>query len=171
MVVYRLDAIAWGVAMAELYRVRSRLFEHPRVALGCGLAVIAMVAVGRLPGPGLFPATVFSFTMFGCALLIVPALKLRALPAWFARPVRAVSAWSYCLYLVHHWILLDFAQGLWWRHALPAWACTIIAVVAPFVIAWASFRFFEAPILKLRPHHGGGRADPGPAVEAAPVRA
>ena len=148
-----LDQIAYGVGMAQLFRRGGWPFRHPAISAAAGLALIAVASVTvLLISAQHYAAVIWNITIAGCALLLPAAVRLRGLPALAHRLVGAVSAQSYCLYLVHL-SLLDACFGLWQRHRAPLWVCLAIAAVSPFLVSYLSFRFFEAPILRFRPRH------------------
>jgi peptidoglycan/LPS O-acetylase OafA/YrhL len=152
---FRIDEIAYGVVMAKLYTRRSWIFRHPFVCLSIGLALIGAVWSGHMPMPARLRAPlVYNLTIIGCALLIPAAVRLERAPLWFSATVKTISAQSYGLYLIHETILVNVAQGLWWFHLVPVWGCVAIAVIAPFILSYLSFRFLESPILRFRPEHG-----------------
>jgi peptidoglycan/LPS O-acetylase OafA/YrhL len=170
VVAFRLDDIAYGVILAVLHQRRAGLFRRPLACLAIGLVLIAMAWTKSVPGPHLLVhALAFNVLGWGCVLILPAALRLRALPHPLARLVRLVSAQSYGLYLIHIVFVTDIAQALFLQHRGPAWLCMAIAMIPPFILAGLSFRFFEAPILKRRPTHGGRAeaADPAPTVREA----
>ena len=152
-----LDQIAYGVAMAQLFRTQGWPFRHPRAssALGVALLVAACLSVFIL-SVQVYDALVWSLTILGCALLLPAALKLRTLPRPTQRLVSAISAQSYALYLFHL-PLMDAASSMWLAHRWPVWACVLFTVITPFPLAYLSFRFFESPILAFRPSHSPPR--------------
>jgi peptidoglycan/LPS O-acetylase OafA/YrhL len=153
VVVFRLDEIAYGVLVAELYRRGSVLFRYPFLPLCLGLPLLLGLWTGWLPVRpyALAPAIIYNFTIMGCVLCLPAALRLRRGPRWFTTVVRGLSAQSYALYIIHLTILVDLAQGLWWRHAISTAQAVMIALTLPFVLAYLSFRFIEAPLLARRP--------------------
>jgi len=168
LVVLRLDEIAYGVLLATLHGRRPGLFRHPLPLLGLGLLLVGVVWSGRLALPPLlFRALVHNVTVIGCALCLPAALALRLGPNLFTRAIRRISAWSYGLYMIHLTIIVDLVQGLWSVHRISTPVAVALALVLPFPLAALSFRFFEQPILGLRPalRLPGGRrrgAAPGP---------
>ena len=163
MVFFRLDEIAYGVAMAAFYRRRVRLFDRPLACLAAGLVLIVVVPSTHVPTLAwLFRPLSYNITIIGCALLLPAALRLRRLPGPLAAAVGAISAQSYALYLIHLTLLVDVAQALWVRHWVPVWGCVAIATIAPFVLSWLSARFLEAPILCLHPAHPRAKAGTEP---------
>lgn len=153
MIVFRLDEIAYGVLMAELYRRNSWVFRHPFLPLCLGLLLIGRVWLGyRLFIPHRFaPALIYNYVVIGCALCLPAALRLRTVPRWLAIPVRGLSAQSYGLYIMHETILVDLAQGFWGRHIVSDVQAAAIALILPFLLSYLSFRFFETPLLRRRP--------------------
>lgn len=150
----RIDAIAYGVAAAALYRQGSRAFDHPWLLGGVGAALIAALGLGGLLNEAfqspLAPLH-YNLVMIGCVLLLPLALKLKRAPTWLAWPIRKVSAISYGLYVIHLTLLEHVAQPLFLSHRVSVWGAVAIAIVSPFVLAWLSFRYFETPILRRRP--------------------
>jgi peptidoglycan/LPS O-acetylase OafA/YrhL len=154
MVPFRIDEIAYGVAMAALYARRSRIFSYPFACLAVGVALIASTWSGHMPVPTDQKAVlIYNVTMTGCALLLPAALRLRRAPDWFSTIAKTISAQSYGLYIIHETLLVTVAQELWWFHVVSAWGCVAIAVISPFILSYLSFRFLESPILRLRPKH------------------
>ena len=152
-VFFRIDEIAYGVAAAWLFARRSVVFRHPWPPLLAGLALVGSVWAGHPPLPGwLWPSLSYNLTVIGCALCLPAALRLRGAAEWFAAPVRRLSAQSYALYLMHVTVMFDLVQNqLWGPGRLAPLPSAAIAVVGPFLLSAASFRWFEAPILRRRP--------------------
>lgn len=169
-VFFRIDEIAYGVATAWLFAQRSIIFRYPLLPLLAGLALIASVWSGHPPLPGwLWPSLTYNLTVIGCALCLPAALRLRSAAAWFAAPVRRLSAQSYALYLMHVTVMFDLVQNqLWGPGHLAPLPSAAIAIAGPFLLSALSFRWFEAPILRLRPTERrkvtSGGAAPGPSA-------
>ena len=168
-VFFRIDEIAYGVLMAWLFTRRAVVFRRPLPALALGLGLIGAVWSQHLPLPAaLLPALTYNATIIGCTLCLPAALRVGSAAAWFAAPVRRLSAQSYALYLMHVTVMFDLVQTHFWgpgrMAALPAAA---IALVLPFVLSAASFRWFEAPILRRRPREPVVAGRPHPVAAAA----
>jgi peptidoglycan/LPS O-acetylase OafA/YrhL len=156
-VVFRIDEIAYGVVMAQLFMARSRVFRHPIPPLVCGLSLIGLCWAGYWPLPiVMIPALGFNVVILGCALCLPAALRLQHAPRWIAAPVHWVSSRSYALYIVHLTILQDFVQVDLLEH-VGAVVAAVIAVCLPFVVAECSFRWLERPILRRRPRQMPGK--------------
>jgi peptidoglycan/LPS O-acetylase OafA/YrhL len=170
VVFFRLDAIAYGVALAQLHHQGSALFRRPLVALATGLSLIAMLWAGYVHGPRPWAQALFyDASIVGCVLLLPAALRLRTLPRGLEAAARTVSAQSYGLYLIHLTVLVQVAQALRYAHHWPLPVCLAIATVGPFVLSWLSFRYLESPILRLRPSHR--RPPAAPQAEPTPLAA
>ena len=155
IVLLRLDAIAWGVALAGLQRQHRALFGHPLAALGVGLVLVALVwtaanthllAVGR----ELYLSAFLPVTSLGLALCLVAACGLRRAPPVLGRPVVAGARISYGVYLTHVTILQiteTYAAG----HGHGGWFVVVWSLPLILLLPWASYRWFEAPILARRP--------------------
>jgi peptidoglycan/LPS O-acetylase OafA/YrhL len=154
-VFYRIDAIAYGVLMATLYRRRSWLFRNPWPSLAVAAALMAAFYGGLFAAwlpPRWFPALIFNVLSIACALCLPAALRLRQAPAWIARPIRLVSSISYGLYIIHDTVLVDLVQQhLLGRGMISAPLAAAAALALPWALAYVSFRFFETPILRRRP--------------------
>ncbi len=164
LVFFRIDEIAYGVAMARLFVNRHLVFRCPSRMLSLGLGLIAAAAF--LPD-----ALTHNASVLGCALCLPAASRLTRAARWIEAPVRWIAARSYALYIVHLTVLVDVAeQMLWEKGGLAAVLCALLAIVLPFLLAELSYRFLEAPILRLRPHqtmrqayparHGSGHPEP-----------
>jgi peptidoglycan/LPS O-acetylase OafA/YrhL len=172
---FRLDEIAYGVVLAELFRRGSWVFRHPFAPLCLGVAVLGGIWSGQLVirPIALAPALVYNYTIIGCVLCLPAALRLRRGPRWFVAVVRGLSSQSYALYIVHLTVIVDLAQGLWWRHAISSVQAAAIALILPFLLSYLSFRCIERPLLARRPVQtpGAGGGAPGmPRFAVSPVR-
>jgi peptidoglycan/LPS O-acetylase OafA/YrhL len=150
-VIYRLDSVAFGVVLAALWRRHGCLVRHPVPPLALGLLLIAGGWSGLLLPWRLVPALFDSVMVTGGVLCLPAAMRLQVIPSWPGWLVARISAQSYALYLTHETILVDLAQSLYFRHLVARPVAVCIALVLPFVLAWLSGRFIEAPILACRP--------------------
>jgi peptidoglycan/LPS O-acetylase OafA/YrhL len=154
--VLRLDAIAYGVALAKLRADGSRLFQYGRPAFLLGCAVIASFWIQDSTGlwfrltPGQYHAVQLTGTSIGFCLILVGMLSWHSRGSMSSRLITAGSEISYGLYIMHLTILeqvLFHAQ----LNNINQTLAILIAFMLMFAIPYASFRWFEQPILALRP--------------------
>ncbi len=159
VVLYRLDAIAYGLVLAWL-GPGSVLTRFWPASLAAGLA---MTALGWTSGsttllPVATPVQHLLFTPVtstGLALCIAAALRWARGEGAAARLVRALSGQSYAIYLTHltifELVTLGYWQGRWGRG--PAMLAGPVLILA---LSWLSVRYVEQPLLAMRPRQGRG---------------
>jgi peptidoglycan/LPS O-acetylase OafA/YrhL len=156
VVLLRLDAIAYGVALARLQVQGSAVFRHPRLAAAIGVALVALFWVQAADHVWL-PLNASHYMLLqmtggsvGLCLFLagVAALRTRVRPlAWF---VGMGSRLSYGIYMMHLTIIAAvswFAVGHHGNNPFILVVSTALIVVLPYL----SYRFFEAPIMARRP--------------------
>ena len=159
----RLDAIAYGAAMAaiSMYRPAWLKFRTALLVIGLLLVVVAWSKVPlRLVPWHMAGSLMLSLSSMGLVLCLPAAVNLMRAPRWFEVVARTVSSQSYGLYIIHL-TFLDLA--FWFKGSRPwlSWGVAIsIALTLSFVVSWLSFRYFETPILNRRPSQGRFRAMP-----------
>ncbi len=161
IVVFRLDAIAIGVALAWLKAAHPRVWEripNGKCALaGTVLAAGAWIFFGfkqlALPGhhSDFFDRVLFfPWVDASAALLIIRASRLNAPRRWLAQPVISVSVLSYSLYLCH-WLVVDvLTRSLPDRSVGLTLGMVASGVAASLLMALVTYAFVERPFLKLR---------------------
>lgn len=175
MTLPRLDAIAYGVAMALWTRTRPFPVRYRACLAVAGLLLVAATVAAHLRCRPIAEATGFiRFALAAMPLgfsLCMPLLaSWVALPArmeWLRPPVTAISLWSYSIYLCHHMILLGVLP--WFGEALAPpgvkWLSKGVGLVLVLIVSALVYRFYESPLTRRRPPelqaHG---ADPGGAV-------
>jgi peptidoglycan/LPS O-acetylase OafA/YrhL len=152
--VLRLDAIAFGVAIAALCRGRNPLAARPALMAGVGAAVIVEqwfqpFSLGWM-APHAFHVFFFTVPALGFALCLPAAARICRLPPSAAWAARLLSSQSYALYLVHFTMLaaITAAQS---RYGLTGMSCVGISVVAIFGLSYGLHNWIEAPIMARRP--------------------
>jgi peptidoglycan/LPS O-acetylase OafA/YrhL len=154
--VLRLDAIAYGVATAWInahYRLDRR---RPYLLLIIGAAMVLFVWLGGLSSMTIIGLNIrerilaFVITSVGFALCLPAALRLGPMPTPIALCIRSLSAQSYCIYLIHLTILemMGFYRTLW---HIPSEVLIVAYIIIIWGISYASYRWFERPILQMRP--------------------
>ncbi|MBS0427092.1 MAG: acyltransferase [Proteobacteria bacterium] len=168
VVVFRLDAIAYGVVAVWCYRNRRALcerFAEPALLLGAGLVALANAGPHLWPGlnaSALWSSSSFCLTSLGFALCFPAAMRWHApLPGWSGRMIGWISLRSYGIYIVHLTLLEAARQGI--VHArMPAWPCIALACLGIVVVSELSYRWLELPVLARRPRQfGRPRSAPG----------
>lgn len=173
-----IDAFAIGAAMA-IPSVREGLARLPNLLFALAtLAVIALGvgwngAAGNPQGtqyaplilgfPVLLPAKGQWLWGYSAVNLLAAILLAKAMLQGFGRGVlshpalEALGRVSYGAYLIHFGItLLFWPLSLRWVEATgwPVWSGTLLwaplYVLTVFALSWLSFRYFEAPILRLK---------------------
>ncbi len=171
VVVLRLDAIAYGVALARLQVQGSALFRYPRTVFGLGIAIIAAFWIQAADGVWLplsgphYMAVQMIAGSIGLSLFLAGVARLRTgiRPlAWF---VGMGSKLSYGIYIMH----LTIIEAVSWYAVGHNKTRLFIALVsAPLIVLlpYVSYRLFEAPIMALRPRQRRTAEAPKPAWAA-----
>ncbi len=161
VVVFRLDAIFYGVAAAWLHFRFKSVWERvawPAFILGGAMLGLFTVGVGAL---GLF---IDRYPFFWNVLYLpltsfAVACFLPILSGWrnsyhaLSYPVTFVSLVSYSVYLLHYSVILQLMKHFWSTDALSAGGrhvFTIAYLAVTFATAALLFRFFEKPVMDLR---------------------
>ncbi len=170
----RLDAIAWGVvaawfissALVPIRRWRRALFLAGVVFL---LAPADFLAVfGNAATFAAWRPYLLTFAPVGFALWIPGALDIAMPYVPLGAAVRWLSERSYCLYIVHL-SMIEFAWQSAARLHLPLLLCTPAAVLLSGGLAELSYRYFETPILRLRPRQPAPKGRSPAAIVREPV--
>jgi peptidoglycan/LPS O-acetylase OafA/YrhL len=156
VVLLRLDAIAYGVALARLQVQGSIVFRHPVVAFVLGVALVAAFWIQaadhvwlKLTAPH-YMLVQMTFGSVGLCLFLagVAALRTRIRPlAWF---VGMGSRLSYGIYITH---LTIIAAVAWYAVGHNKNGAFIAYVSLPLIVLlpYATYRLVEAPIMARRP--------------------
>jgi peptidoglycan/LPS O-acetylase OafA/YrhL len=171
----RLDAIAYGVALARLQHQRSRLFRHPWLALAAGVALVASFWVQDVRGIWIpMPRMPFLLgqlfgTSVGLCLFLVGMqhVRIRVRPLLWL--VGTGSQMSYGLYIMH----LTIIAAVGYYAALHGHGTAFVIVTSLVLIValpYLSYRFFETPIMALRPRQARPAAAAGEPRERVAAR-
>jgi peptidoglycan/LPS O-acetylase OafA/YrhL len=165
---FRLDGLATGALLAWLLR-REWIAPMGRFAPWAALAGLAGIAyIIRLNGDAWWwhnrmQVAGFSLTAFTGGAMLVSAIGRGEQSLW-ARALsvgwlRAFGKYSYSLYLFHLPVMRGMREWVFDPAdypALVAWPWVgqilfyVVATAPAFALSWLSWRFFEAPILKLK---------------------
>jgi peptidoglycan/LPS O-acetylase OafA/YrhL len=156
VVLYRLDAIAFGVVMAWMHVRRMAVARYPGLLLAAGLVIIALFWGGVLdralaPPAHLRKTFMFDVASIGFALWMPAAAGMRWRPGGaLAKAAGALSGQSYAMYLTHLTVIGIVAsyRDTW---QMPASIAIIMTIALLYGVTWLSFHYLEQPILALRP--------------------
>jgi peptidoglycan/LPS O-acetylase OafA/YrhL len=175
IVVFRLDALMWGVSLAALQRYRPTVFSRlcKPVLLIVGIAGIVGVALWVTMSGCMYTnatpvdALMFDAASFCCAIALPFCSTIEWSDSWISRAAVFTSLWSYSLYLCH---IAVFHLVVMARSYIPQrGAVAILQWVAAYAVAAAVFYGFERPILRLRDRLTEGRRAPKPIEVATAV--
>lgn len=156
----RIDAFAWGIAIAILGQARPDLLRHiPAAALAIG-SMTLFAGYAAIVGPQIGDdpagfALSIGITDALAAMLVLAAVAAPSGAAMERSFAHRTLAWAgercYSLYLFHnacHGIAVMTAETAWFRESgLPPFASLLAAWVATFVIGNLSYRFVERPFM------------------------
>lgn len=155
IVLFWLDCIAFGVIAAWVSARHPRAFRMGALLLPLYLAATGFLWHGGLGDLGLSPRirrTVdFEWVAVTQALCLPAAVRWREASGLAASLIRRLSEQSYGIYLMHLSVMeiLNYWKGVW---HLRASFCVALTLVLVFGLSFLSWRYFERPILRLRPH-------------------
>jgi peptidoglycan/LPS O-acetylase OafA/YrhL len=151
IVVYRLDAIAFGLLLAVLKLNEPRFWTVHRSRIACAGLVLFLIS-HLLPRQGVANALSFSILSLSLCLLIPWAEMLPSGESLSHRIVTKISLWSYSIYLLHMLIYLGMktfvdydAMSVWGKLGYKVGTLGIILAVSA-----ANYRYFEKPMMELR---------------------
>jgi peptidoglycan/LPS O-acetylase OafA/YrhL len=148
---YNIDGIGWGVVLAQLERQGSSLFRKPVSCLVAGVGLISVAwspyACGILSAATQWQPGTLTLAAAGCALLVAAALKVGSLGV-IGPLVRAVSARSYSVYLVH-WIVLTVVSAVHEAGAMSVPVSIAVFLIVTAGLSYCTHRWIEVPGMKL----------------------
>jgi peptidoglycan/LPS O-acetylase OafA/YrhL len=155
IVVFRLDAIAYGVLVAWAHKIAPIALARWRFEmLAVGVVLIALMWV---PFFGLFKYSeafmwlaYFPLVSIGAALCIPAALHVAIPPSGWMRSITWLSERSYGLYIVH-FSLIAILGDWFYQNEWSLIAAVFTAFVLSLGLADLSYRYFESPLLANRP--------------------
>lgn len=177
----RIDGLALGGLLACVMRGGRASWLVPRVCGWVGLAgMITLIAMGYAPEPHLPLACpglwIFAYSL-ACVGVVGHLVKESGAPhlqplRW--RIPRAIGQISYGLYLYHFVILFTLTQATFSKRIdrLPP-TVLFLALALTFVVAAASWRYVEQPLLRwksLAPYDRGTRPRVGSHLSELPER-
>ncbi|MEZ2406119.1 acyltransferase family protein [Bosea sp. RCC_152_1] len=155
IVIIRLDAIAYGVAVAWLQAGFPALLKRLRwIMFSCGVSILLILWVNFFEDYEFtrwFRDSLYApLTSLGCALCIPAAYHLNIKDSLIKSAVTWLSVRSYGLYIVH-FSLIHLFGSTFYSQGWSLQAAVALSLIASLLIAEASWRWFEQPILRMRP--------------------
>jgi len=151
VVIFRLDAIAYGVALATLLR-SAGLEKRAYWILGfaVGLMIIIGTTLGMIHGPAELRPWLYTSTPLGLALALPLLLMIQRPSGILLSSINWLSTRSYPIYLVHHSIML------WVLHHQIGDKITYAVGLTLYVLLTIIFsellhQYVEVPAMKRRP--------------------
>ncbi|MCB1501614.1 MAG: acyltransferase [Bauldia sp.] len=150
--IFRLDSMAYGVLVVwwcRAWPAQCHRLRWPALALGAATTLGAVYAYPGETDPWRF-SVLLALIPSGFALMLPAAAAWREARGSMSTAIRWLSERSYCIYLIHL-TLLGAALREAESGSIPRWLAIEVGLLATFVLADLSYRFFEMPILKRRP--------------------
>ncbi|WP_404368021.1 acyltransferase family protein [Sphingomonas sp. MMS24-J45] len=155
VVIYRLDALAIGVACAvvaqllpDTWRRFGRLWP-----VGFVLLMVLSLSLWRHTADltALQAALLFTALPLCCALLVAGAVRLPDGGGRVRGAIKHLSQWSYSIYLAHAPVLFLLYRVPGYEHFPPIARLGVrgVAVVLTLVVSASVYSFFEQPMLRL----------------------
>jgi len=158
IVIYRLDALMYGILLALLLN-RKTLSEKSRtVSLIGGVALLAVSAAVFFSADrdhDFFSRTaLFSITSLGFALIMPAAMNLRVPKTPLVEACwRKMALWSYSLYL-SNLLIYNLIQAFWLENAPKTITNGVLAgslyLVGSILVSAIVYRHYELPMMNLR---------------------
>jgi peptidoglycan/LPS O-acetylase OafA/YrhL len=141
-----LDSIAAGVVLAAVGVERSHFHRYcgPLLVGGICLWIISALNVPFEFGAGLRMMAAFALIAPGSMAIVAGALGSARLLR--SRPIVYLGQISYGLYIFHSSAIRACANAF----GEPTWAISPMALAITIILAASSYRFFEAPFLRLK---------------------
>ena len=152
----RADALGFGVLIAIACRNRKswEWLESHRAHIGAAFVVLCCGYAYLLIGRYVFSVGLtWIAAMFASLLLLVIVNPGKVLRRIFVNPIlRQLGIGAYCIYLFHSGIN-EFTHLILFGHkpAIHGWstlAATLVSMAVVFLIAAASWRWFEKPLIR-----------------------
>ena len=171
VVLYRLDALGYGVLFAYLMHYRAAFMNRLRIRLLCvGLALTTAAVAANSYGilhedqsffgrEGQFGKLyLFPLTSLGLVLTLPWFAALPAPAPFIVSAVRHISLVSYSMYLLHVSFVVQLMRHFFLpatrdadpRHHMPWYVISILYWVLTIVLSTAVFKWYERPMTNLR---------------------
>ncbi|WP_456439682.1 acyltransferase family protein [Psychroserpens sp.] len=161
IVIYRIDAIYYGVLAAYISIVKPKFWCHTRY-FTFGLGILVLIAMNFLvPLKGWFiteyPAfwNVWYFIIKSLAIVCtLPLLsQIKSAPKSIRIPITYISILSYAIYVFHYSIIMQLMKYLIPSEPMEGLDLVIyllVYVLITFVVSYLVYRLYEKPMTDLR---------------------
>lgn len=150
-VIFRMDAIAYGLLMAYYSRGIARMTNRRATSvIAAGTVLWFIAAIIRLKYfDGLAEQCYYLFSGFGTALVVLGFhyFSFRKHP----RAIPYISKLSYSIYLVHlTGVIIPLLYFFPRKDGVDRWLVLLLVLVLTFLLASLTYYFIERPFLRLR---------------------
>ncbi len=161
IVIYRIDAIYYGVLAAYISIVKPKLWlKIRRFAFAFGIFVlIAMNFLIPIKAwfiteyPQFWNVWYFLIKSIAIACTLPLLSNLRSGPKWIKVPITYISILSYAIYVFHYSIIMQLMKYFIPSEAMAGFDLVVyilVYVLIVFVVAYLVYRFYEKPMTDLR---------------------
>lgn len=161
MVIYRIDAIYYGVLGAYISLVRPRFWKKIKY-VGFFIGITAILCLNLLvPLKSIFITThpmfwnVWYFVISSLAILMaLPLLsEMTSAPKFILKPITAISLLSYAMYLLHYSIIMQVMLYFLPSKNFAGLDIAVFIVVyllLTLMLSYLLYKFYEKPMMDLR---------------------
>ncbi|WP_052172338.1 acyltransferase family protein [Psychroserpens jangbogonensis] len=161
IVIYRIDAIYYGVLAAYISIVKPKFWYNIRY-VACTFGILALISMNFLiPIKGWFITeypqfwNVWYFVIKSIAIVCtLPLLsQIKSAPKLIMVPITYVSILSYAIYVFHYSIIMQLMKYLIPSEPMAGFDLVIyllVYVLITFVVSYLVYRLYEKPMTDLR---------------------
>jgi len=161
MVIYRIDAIYYGVLAAYISIVKPNLWKRSRyIAFGIGVLTLFCLNV-LIPVNQIFISThpmfwnVWYFILKSTAILLtLPLLSnMVSAPKLILRPITYISILSYAMYLLHYSIVMQLMKYYMPTEnfaGLDIAVFIMVYLMITMLLSYLLYKFYEKPMMDIR---------------------
>ena len=154
VVLYRLDAIAYGVLLA---RIPLQRLPDKSWVVTLPLGLLAVFYGWILVSTNLMSVSetwrhigFYQIESIGCILCVASALSWQDAKGIFSSFIRVLSNQSYSIYLTHMTVIQFLTLGVW-NGYISKYVAITLSPLSIFIVSWLIYRFIEKPFLGWRP--------------------
>ncbi len=153
-VVYRLDAMMFGVLCAVLSEQRPALWSKMRLLGPVGVVGLVLITLANRDASDLrliAPAATFTLYPIFAAMLLPAFAAVKTAPAAIRRPVEFFALTSYSVYLSHLLVIVVYRESI--KPSLGGVVLALASLAEQVVIfgaAYLVYRYYELPMTARR---------------------